>query len=116
MGLLEPGATVWKTGRTTGQTKGKVNDVGVIIWKDGCMMEEVAVISSFSGSGSTYFADNGDSNTLVFCMANSLEAVRLVVGRSESQVPRWVAVTLLWAILEDMKLMTGMDVKFCMEC
>ncbi|KAG0126329.1 hypothetical protein HOY82DRAFT_491946 [Tuber indicum] len=115
MGLLEPGATVWKTGRTTGQTKGKVNDVGVIIWKDGFTTEEVAVISSFSGSGSL-FADNGDSGALVFCMANSLEAVGLVVGGSESQVPRWVAVTPLWAILEDMKLMTGMDIKFCTEC
>ncbi|CUS14720.1 unnamed protein product [Tuber aestivum] len=86
MGLLEPGTIVWKTGRTTGQTKSNVNDVGIIIWKDGFMMEEVAVISSFSSSRSSLFTDNSDSGTLIFCIANSLKAVELVVGRSELQV------------------------------
>jgi len=115
MGLLEPGTTVWKTSRTTGQTECKVNNVGVI-WEDGFTTKEVVIISSFGGLESSPFADNGDSGALVFCMANSLEAVGLVVAKNVLHVLRWITVTPLWAIFENMKLLTGMAVKFCMEC
>ena len=64
MSLLELGATVWKAGRTTGQIEGKVNNVSIIIWKDGFTMEKVAIISSFGGSESSLFVDNGDLSAL----------------------------------------------------
>ncbi|RPA96774.1 hypothetical protein L873DRAFT_1829253 [Choiromyces venosus 120613-1] len=96
-GDLESGATVFKIGRSTTQT------------------EEVAIISSVGASESSYFASDGDSGSLVINMTAPFEVAGLVVAKNESEIPRWVAVTPLWAILEDVKNTTGMEVQFCSD-
>ncbi|KAG0137441.1 hypothetical protein HOY82DRAFT_535482 [Tuber indicum] len=39
----------------------------------------------------------------------------LVVGRNDSEFPRWVAVTPLWAVIEDVERVIGKEIEFCGE-
>ncbi|RPA97333.1 hypothetical protein L873DRAFT_1691306 [Choiromyces venosus 120613-1] len=115
LGDIEPGTSVIKIGRTTGQTEGIVNGAALQIWETGALTQEVAVISSSGGTDTGCFATIGDSGSLVVSLADPLEAVGLVVGKNDSGIPRWVAVTPLWAVIEDVERVIGKEVEFCGE-
>lgn len=113
-GDLKPGASVIKIGRTTGHTEGVVNGVAIQIWESNILTQEVAVIASSGETSTGGFATTGDSGSLVVSLVD-LEAVGLVVGKNDVETPRWVAVTPLWAVMEDIKRVIGEEVEFCGE-
>lgn len=114
-GNLEPGATVFKIGWATNQSFGIVNHATVMIWENGFITQELAILSAYGGTYNWCFADNGDSGSLVLTLKDEFEAVGLVVAKNESEVPRWTAVTPLWAVLEDVKNTLAVEVEFCHE-
>jgi len=85
-----------------------------MIWEDGSLTQEIAVISGNMRVYGGRFADKGDSGSLVVTM-DTLKAVGLVVAKNASIVPWWVAVTPLSAVLKDVKDTIGEEVEFCQE-
>ena len=113
-GNLEPGTTVFKVGWATDQTEGIMNHATVMIWENGRLTQELAIVAQCGGSYTWCFATKGDSGSLVLLQA-TFEAAGLLVAKNESSIARWVAVTPLWAVLEDVNNAIGVDVEFCSE-
>jgi len=57
-----------------------------MIWEDGSLTQEIAVISRNMGVYGAHFADKGDSGSLVVTM-DTLKAVGLVVAKNKSILP-----------------------------
>jgi len=101
VGGPQPGDTVLKTGRTTGETCGEVSSVGLFTWRDGGISQEVVVV--LGGTAPGWFADMGDSGSLVVRMREGgCEAVGLVTGKS-ADIPRWVSTTPLVDVMGDVE-------------
>ena len=105
--------TLIKMGRTTGYPEGVVNGVAIKIWESGILTREVAVIASSGETSTGGVATTRDSSSLVSLV--DLEAVGLIVGKNDAETPRWVAVTPLWAVMEDTERVIGEEVEFCGE-
>lgn len=74
----------------------------------------MAVIASSGETSTGGFPTTGNSSSLVISLVD-LEAGGLVVGKNDSETPRWVAVIPLWAVMEDVERVIGEEVEFCGE-
>ena len=79
VGLIAPGKSVEKAGRTTGVTVGVVNGYAVQVWSDGTETREIAVV----GVG-PWFAMQGDSGGILVLIGSDgiMQAGGQVTGKN----------------------------------
>ena len=96
VGLIAPGKSVQKAGRTTGVTEGKVNGYTVQVWSDGAETQEIAVVGV-----DPYFALQGDGGGILAIIGSdgAMEAGGQVMGKN--YLSDLICVTPLQTLLAD---------------
>ena len=83
IGDLYPSAVVAKIGRTSGGTFGTVNPASLVVWDQGSLTFEIAII----GMEGATFARGGDSGACVFEIQDgTYKAAGLLIGKNDEGV------------------------------